>query len=141
MDELDVITQPESASGLRNARAERDKHMDISVRAAIASIAQEGMTPSFYNVAQRAQIARSTLYRKQALRALVESARDQANGAKRSRIDPYAKLLEENARLRHEVSQLREEVERLSRASYNPAHRGSTRRRVEYAFVEFPFAA
>ena len=81
----------------------REKYSNIienKVRWAIEAIVAEKKTPSFYNVASRAQVARSTLYRKPELKALVVAARD----VSRRQITPSASfddLLDENMLLRN----------------------------------------
>lgn len=56
-------------------RNQKQQQMQDRVRAAVAELVSEGRVPSFYQVSQRAGVARSTLYRNAALRALVERAR------------------------------------------------------------------
>lgn len=50
--------------------------MGTRVQAAIASLEAEGRIPSFYQVAERAAVARSTLYRNKTLRVCIEEARE-----------------------------------------------------------------
>ena len=62
------------------SRQARSREVQQRVRDAVASLAEEGRRPSFYQVAQRAGVSRSTLYRNPALRELVEHARTEAAG-------------------------------------------------------------
>ncbi len=59
-------------------RNQKQQQMQDRVRAAVAELVSEGRVPSFYQVSQRAGVARSTLYRNDDLRALVERARAEA---------------------------------------------------------------
>lgn len=74
------------------------------VKHAIDELLAEGLRVSFYSVAQRAQIARSTLYRRPDLKALVEAARPQPKNVDRAptctRID---QLEAEIARLKEKL--------------------------------------
>lgn len=63
---------PPAANGSRRSFEQR-------VRQAVASLQAEGKVPSFYQVAQRANVARSTLYRNAALREIVRRGRDEAS--------------------------------------------------------------
>ena len=54
---------------------QRQQQVQDRVRAAVTALVSEGHVPSFYQVSQRAGVARSTLYRNDDLRALVEQAR------------------------------------------------------------------
>lgn len=63
---------------LSAARHSRSREMEQRVRGAVASLVSEGTVPSFYQVAQRARVARSTLYRNAGLRNLVECGRLEA---------------------------------------------------------------
>lgn len=76
----------------------------VRVQHAIDELLAEGTRVSFYSVAQRAQVARSTLYRRPDLKTLVEAARLQPENAGTvstcTRID----------QLEAEIAQLKEEV-------------------------------
>lgn len=61
-----------------SARDVRDDEVRARVHEALDALAAEGATISFYAVAERAQVARSTLYRNEGLRAEVAAAREQA---------------------------------------------------------------
>ncbi|PWL79934.1 MAG: hypothetical protein DBY20_01550 [Coriobacteriia bacterium] len=113
--------------------------MEESVRDAIASLLAEGTTPSFYKVADRAQIARSSLYRKQNLRQLVEDARE-GRGIGGNSAHSYDRLVQENESLRREVRALRREVKAISGAEIVVI--GEKRSSViEYCIIDFPQAA
>lgn len=66
------LMSPPAANGGRRSFERR-------VRQAVASLRAEGKVPSFYQVAQRANVARSTLYRNAALRDIVCRARDEVS--------------------------------------------------------------
>lgn len=57
----------------------RRRSFEQRVRQAVASLQAEGKVPSFYQVAQRAKVARSTLYRNSVLREIVCKGRDEAS--------------------------------------------------------------
>lgn len=65
---------------LSASRQARSQEVQRRVRDAVASLVEEGRAPSFYQVAQRAGVSRSTLYRNPVLRELVEHARTEAAG-------------------------------------------------------------
>lgn len=69
---MDAEGKPFSFLATRN---QKQQQMQDRVRAAVAELMSEGHVPSFYQVSQRAGVARSTLYRNVGLRALVERAR------------------------------------------------------------------
>lgn len=113
--------------------------MEESVRDAIASLLAEGATPSFYKVADRAQIARSSLYRKQNLRRLVEDARE-GRGIGGYSAHSYDRLVQENENLRREIHELRREMEAMSGAEIVViGERQSSV--IEYCIIDFPRAA
>lgn len=60
------------------ARGAREDDVRMRVRKALEALTAENATVSFYAVAERAQVARSTLYRNEELKAAVEAAREQA---------------------------------------------------------------
>lgn len=60
------------------SRQLRSREVRQRVQDAVASLVSEGKVPSFYQVARRAQVSRSTLYRNAALRELVECGRAEA---------------------------------------------------------------
>lgn len=62
---------------LARAREFQSRSTERRVRGAVEALAAEGKRPSFYEVAKRAQVARSTLYRNASLRRCVEEARAQ----------------------------------------------------------------
>ena len=128
------------ANALSVARIERDGRMLHDVESAIAGIIQDNQTLSFYRVAERARIARSTLYRKPELRSLVEQAREhQAAIAKRasvSRVD----LLEENELLRQEIEELTCKFQAILSDSCR-ATQALSGGIFEYAVIDFVLAA
>lgn len=66
-------------------RVERNaRQMEERVCAVLYDMLTSGEVPSFYSVATRSQIARSTLYRKARLRSLIERAREKAFEARSS---------------------------------------------------------
>ena len=60
------------------ARGAREDDVRMRVRKALEALTAENATVSFYAVAERAQVARSTLYRNEELKAAVEAARERA---------------------------------------------------------------
>lgn len=62
-------------AALSTAQGRKKQQIQNRVQAALAELAAEGKALSFYQVSQRAGVARSTLYRNPQLRALVEQAR------------------------------------------------------------------
>lgn len=71
---------------LSAAQRNQSQEIERRVRHAVASLVGEGVVPSFYQVAQRARVARSTLYRNGRLRILVEQGRRAA----RTRVEECA---------------------------------------------------
>lgn len=133
------MTGNRQSAPLRCFRTKREDAMEESVRDAIASLLAEGTTPSFYKVADRAQIARSSLYRKQNLRQLVEDARE-GRGIGGNSAHSYDRLVQENESLRREVRALRREVKAISGAEIVVI--GEKRSSViEYCIIDFPQAA
>ncbi len=68
-------------SGAGWMQVSQEQNIEQRVRRAVGEMAAEGKVPSFYQVAERAKVARSTLYRNPELRALVEEARRDAIAA------------------------------------------------------------
>lgn len=64
-------------SGVDGARRSQ---IEARVRAAVEALARAGEPVTFYNVAQRSEVGRSTLYRRADLRALVEAGRAEREG-------------------------------------------------------------
>lgn len=62
--------------GWTAARESKSRQIERRVRVAVDALVAEGKVPSFYVVSERAKVARSTLYRRPELRALVDRARD-----------------------------------------------------------------
>lgn len=75
------------------------------VASAIDGLLAESSAVSFYSVAERAKVARSTLYRRPELRAAVEGARS-ASAEKPVHADEQAALAREVAELRRKVDEL-----------------------------------
>ena len=79
------------------------------VRSAINLLVSQGRVPSFYSIANSAQVARSTLYRRTDLRQMVEQARKAAEDAQA--IEPhtpsYKELEEINRQLCSDINRLR----------------------------------
>lgn len=94
---------------LMQARKRHALTLEHRVRAAVKSLVDEGSVISFYRVAKRAEVARSTLYRNEALRACVEEARDRyAGGASVvGGVSGADEMLHQNAELRFELERLR----------------------------------
>lgn len=95
-----------SLTGIESARKARSDDMTARVSDAVEALMAEGAPVSFYTVAGRAQVARSTLYRRPDLRAVVEAAREAAS------VEPMR--VEEQERLAREVWLLRRKVDELS---------------------------
>lgn len=71
MDMRKSVSRSENGDGHRRSFEQR-------VRQAVVSLQAEGKVPSFYQVARRANVARSTLYRNASLREIVCRGRDEA---------------------------------------------------------------
>ena len=67
-----------SQRALVGARQAHSRAVALRVRAVLADMAAHGVVPSFYAVAERACVARSTLYRRSELKRLVAEAREDA---------------------------------------------------------------
>lgn len=124
---------------LQRFRAQREDAMEEGVRSAIASLLSEGETPSFYKVAERAQIARSSLYRKPNLRKLVEAAR-KGHGIGGQSAPGYEELVHENESLRREIRQLRRELQLTDGIEILPRE-GEYPLDIAYRMIDFPVAA
>ena len=88
----------------------RKRNSDVvagRVEAAICALLEQGRVLSFYSVASTAEVARSTLYRRADLKALVVRAREAARASGESVTSPLAayaaRLSAENRRLRAEL--------------------------------------
>ena len=126
-------------AALQRFHVTRNSYMEKSVSDAIASLMSEGKAISFYNVASRAQIARSTLYRRQNLRAMVEKARDgHSTGGRSAR--RYAELAQENEILKREIVVLRYMLEKTGNAGA-PMVKSRRTAMVEYFVVSLHEAA
>ena len=89
----------------RNRSEAQKEATTARVAAAIEGLLAEGSTVSFYSVAERAQVARSTLYRRPDLKAAVEEARA-ASSAEPMRVGEQAGLVREVAELCRKVDEL-----------------------------------
>lgn len=126
-------------ASLQHFRARREDFMEESVRNAITSLLAERESLSFYKVAERAQVARSTLYRKQNLRRMVEDARA-GRGVGGNALSKCDELARENESLRREVLKLRRQLERARRdAALMTAKRQSPS--VRYCVIDLSTAA
>lgn len=101
-------------TSLQHFRAQREGFIEESVRNAITSLLAERESLSFYKVAERAQVSRSTLYRKQNLRRMVEGARA-GRGVGGNAFSKCDELARENESLRREVLKLRRQLESTQR--------------------------
>lgn len=87
------MKREERACVLAQVRGAREADVASRVREAIEDLRERGDPVTFYAVAERAQVARSTLYRRADLKRIVSDARAEARpaGAPRGRLapDPY----------------------------------------------------
>ena len=100
-------------SGLRKWHDVQKEETATRVASAIDGLLAEGSAVSFYSVAERAQVARSTLYRRPELRAAVEGARS-ASAAEPIRDDGQTGLAREVAELRRKVDELSRRLPAIS---------------------------
>lgn len=98
-------------------------------KAAIGEMLANGERVSFYSVAARAQVARSTLYRRADLRKLIEDARGDES-ATLSNALAAAKI----ADLEEELARVRRERDKLMRAM-------AEAKPIEYRFVQLEAVA
>lgn len=145
-------------NGLKSAREKNSKYIELQVRSAIDLIVANGGVPSFYNVANQAQVARSTLYRRQELKELVQSARENARHSsmlktessidsllkrqanKKSEINRITQLERENERLKSENKTLRLKL-KLTHAQNAIARSKSQASIFDYAIIKLDQAA
>ena len=92
--------------GLIGKRQIADAEMSVRVRRAVDDLVRAGITPSFYSVAELAGVARSTLYRKPALRQMVDGAKQVIVDGQPSWRTAIKQLKVENESLRRRVSLL-----------------------------------
>lgn len=127
MNESGLVALEQSRATLSDEIAQR-------VKCALELMKEQGIAPSFYSVADAAQVARSTLYRRSDLRSLVEEARGsfgaQSNGysAVAARL---ADLQLENTRLKAKMQFLQAENSALLRAAEPVEHAAV----FEYEFI------
>lgn len=90
------------------ARKRYSEEVAERVRAAIDDICAQGKVPSFYSVASRSHVARSTLYRRSDLRRMVDGARTRVVDRQLPECEkPPSKRLDlENERLRSKLKTL-----------------------------------
>lgn len=96
-----------STLALKAHKTAYSKQIEHRVEVAVSEIIAEGLKPSFYAVAKRADVARSTLYRCPNLKKIVCDARD-AFDAKRQEPSAFEQLVRENEQLRRRVRELEE---------------------------------
>lgn len=118
------------AMALKSHKTAYSRQIEHQVELAVAGIVAEGLKPSFYAVAKRADVAKSTLYRCPNLKKIVCDARD-AFDAKRQEPSAFEQLVRENEQLRRRVREL-EEMLRGERCSHS---------RVAYWIVNMDFAS
>ena len=99
------------------AREKYSEEVSVRVRSAIDSLVEQGKALSFYSVAEAAGVARSTLYRRDDLRALVEAARSGVRAAA-----PTSPIADRLADAENENRKLRVDLARLD-AAYRKACR------------------
>ena len=102
-------------SGLHERREAQMEGTATRVVSAIDGLLAEGSSVSFYSVAERAKVARSTLYRRPELRAAVEGARSTAT------VEPIR--ANDQTGLAREVAELRRKVDELSRQLPSTSYR------------------
>ncbi|MGN0075759.1 MAG: hypothetical protein ACI38Z_02140 [Parafannyhessea sp.] len=92
------------SSAVLTASTDMSESITIRVGKAVAGLLVQHELVSFYSVAERSAVSRSTLYRRDDLRRLVCAAREGANGVagtrSRDAASEIARLELENARLR-----------------------------------------
>ena len=99
---------------LANVRKNRSEDIAHRVERAISLLREQGKQPSFYSVSSVAQVARSTLYRREDLKRLVIAAREKPSvSCKSDAFDDLRKGLRcENEQLRAEIENLTERYRR-----------------------------
>ncbi len=117
---------------LANANESRRDEIASATKNAIARLFAQSRSISFYSVAEEAGVARSTLYRRDDLKKLVEDARAR-NASQRSKIPSRTQLLERIAELEADLECAHWEIEEAKRSrSIALPH---------YAFIQFGEAA
>ena len=117
--------QPKSLTTTNDKR-----HADIvrRTKSAIDELLAAGESISFYAVAAKAQVSRSTLYRSNDLRRLVENARSESAAQLKGQSEnPACRIAELEAKLAS-ITHERDELKRLIRNT----------RMTHYAFVQIP---
>lgn len=101
---------------------QRSQHEEEAVIAAIKILSASGKQISFSAVAEHSAISRSTLYRNDALRSLVEEARSAQAAKGVSEEETIAAMQRQIEILQEQVSQLRKKLNSLdSEGSENPS--------------------
>lgn len=98
------------------ARAREARSDDVASRVyeAIRVLVAEGARLSFYSVADRAQVARSTLYRNEELRLAVKEAQETSLKRRVSDGEGKAALLQQVRALQEELSRVRAQRDALA---------------------------
>ena len=117
---------------LVNANETRHHGIVSATEDAIERLYSQSKNISFYSVAKEAGVARSTLYRRDDLRKLVEEARTR-NTSRSLEIPSKAQLLKGIAELESDLKCVRRELKK--------ARCSSSLNLVRYAFVQFEEAA
>ena len=121
-------------AALEQSREALSDEIARRVKDVLELMKEQGIAPSFYSVADAAQVARSTLYRRPDLRSLVEEARES------SRVQPngysavaarLADLQLENTRLKAKIQFLEAGNSYLLRAAESIEHAAI----FEYEFI------
>ncbi|WP_373576469.1 hypothetical protein [Parafannyhessea umbonata] len=102
------------SSAVLTAPTDMSESISIRVGKAVAGLLVQHEPVSFYSVAERSAVSRSTLYRRDDLRRLVCAAREGATGVagtrSRDAASEIARLELENARLRAALAATRAEL-------------------------------
>ena len=117
---------------LTNVNEARHDEVISATEDAIERLSARSQTISFYSVAKEAGIARSTLYRRDDLRKLVEDARAR-NASQHPKIPSKTKLLERIAELEADLEHAKWEIEEARCSDSIVLHR--------YAFIQLSKAA
>ena len=99
------------------------RHDEVTRRTicAILELLKTGETISFYSVAKRAQVARSTLYRRDDLKRIVMEARDSSTPPAAQELEILVKIAElekELAQVKLERDELEKELRSVSTVGY-----------------------
>lgn len=131
-----VDTMPQSLRGYNIQRTQREEE---AVCAALRAAAAVGERISFNSIAQRSGVSRSTLYRNEALRTLVEEARSNQENRGAAAEEAIAAMRQQVAALQDQVRELSEKLDSLeSKESGNSSARCSY---VDYTIMRIAEAA